>query len=92
MSTLGCNANLKPEQSLALHKLQLNKSIIIKAADKDGNTVIIDQKDYHKMCLDILKNRQWYCPISEDCIFQFSQEFWSLTMDAPNNRIITKEV
>lgn len=53
-----CNANLTPKQSLALHKLQFNISIIIKAADKDGNTVIIDQKDNRKIIknLNILSN------------------------------------
>lgn len=52
--------NLTPRQRKALTRLQNNKDIIIKPADKGGNVVVQDLKQYKEICQKILRNTQWY--------------------------------
>lgn len=54
------DANLTPKLRKALKNLQGNKNLVIKPADKGGNIVVQDTKQYKEICLKILRNTQWY--------------------------------
>lgn len=54
------NENLTPKLRKALKRLQKNKDLIVKPADKGGNIVVQDTKQYRNMCLKILTNTNWY--------------------------------
>lgn len=43
-----------------LKSLQKDQAIIIKLADKGGNTVVMDVLQYSSMCKKILNNKDWY--------------------------------
>lgn len=47
-------SNLSPEQTLALESLKNNFGITIKASDKGGNVVLMDNELYENMCLKML--------------------------------------
>lgn len=52
--------NLSIAQSEALRQLASLDKVVIKPSDKGVNIVLMDSKDYEKMCLDLLQNRDWY--------------------------------
>lgn len=72
-------SNLSTKHLEALSNLQNNLSLVIKPVDKGGNTVVMDQSDYCRMCMDILNNRDWYSPISETQLDGFKQSVFDLT-------------
>lgn len=53
---LGPCPNLPVELKKALKSLRMNRNIIIKPSDKDGNLVIMNVEGYEKMCYDIIHN------------------------------------
>lgn len=56
----GRGDNLSPALRKAATALQKNQDIIIKMADKGGNTVMMDRPLYIEMCHRMLKNKEWY--------------------------------
>lgn len=54
------SSNLTAEEYKALENLRKDKSIIIKASDKGGNVVIMNNFHYKLTCLKILNNSLWY--------------------------------
>lgn len=58
--------NMTPQLRKAATALQKNTNIIIKSADKGGNTVIMDRPQYVDMCFRILNNRDWYAESTVD--------------------------
>lgn len=58
--------NLEPHIRKALVSLQRNKNIIIKHANKGGNTVILDKSQFIHMYERILGNPDWYIKVTFD--------------------------
>lgn len=66
------------EQQHALKTLKTNSEVSIKASDKGGNVVLMNNIDYEKMCLEILNNRQCYKKIYPATVDRFNGEFYQL--------------
>lgn len=61
LSVLGANSrNMTRAELQALQNLERDTSIIIKAADKGVNLVIMDHTQYRKMCLAIFSDVKGY--------------------------------
>ena len=58
--------NLSQRERSALHRLNKNKDIAIKAADKGGTTVIMDSSEYFKEATRQLQNEQYYQKVERD--------------------------
>lgn len=56
--------NLTADENQVLDDLCKNKLIVIKASDKGGNVVVMENYHYRAMCQKILDNRSWYKSIS----------------------------
>ena len=52
--------NLSQRERSALHRLNKNKDIVIKPADKGSATVIMDSSEYFKEAMRQLQNEQYY--------------------------------
>lgn len=83
--------NLSPRLRQALTSLQKNSELIIKPADKGGNLVVMDRTKYELMCLRILKNREWYRPISQTVKESYYREFRNIITCALSNGLIDKQ-
>ncbi|CAC5401512.1 unnamed protein product [Mytilus coruscus] len=57
--------NLSKKERIALNNLRANKNIIIKKADKNSSTVVLDKKLYIKQAMVILNNNIHYEQIQE---------------------------
>lgn len=82
--------NLNSEQIHAFKSLKNNIGITIKASDKGGNIVLMDNINYENLCLKILKIT-CYCKISPSLVNRFSHEFYSLIDEALNEGAIKKD-
>lgn len=51
--------NLQYGLAKALCDLSKNQSNVINPADKRGNMVVMDVSDYERMCLEMLRNRDY---------------------------------
>ena len=58
--------HLTKKEIAALKSLKSNGSIIIRKADKGGNTVILNKKDYIAEANRQLRNTRHYKPVSKD--------------------------
>lgn len=72
----------------ALISLQRNKTIVIKPADKGGNTVILDSVQYRDMCNKILSYMEWYKPSSVDEMECAHSRLLDIVIESNMNRII----
>lgn len=78
----GFSSNLDHSQTKALKSLQKCSDVVIKQSDKGGNIVLMTHNQYQSMCLTILNNRNWYCPISQSLVSSFAQELRILCTEA----------
>lgn len=63
INKLACNKsahNLEPRLRTALKHLTSNHNLVIKPADKGGNTVVMSLEEYNSMCQKPLDNEEWY--------------------------------
>lgn len=72
------SANLSPALSSAPADLRGYTHLTIKEADKGGRVVVMDNDEYNSMCMDLLNNSKWYCPISFLQIDSFTIDFYRL--------------
>lgn len=57
---LQLNSNLSPEQTRALQELSSINTQTVKPSNKGGNVVLMGSAQYKRMCLDLLRNKDWY--------------------------------
>lgn len=74
--------NLTLDQSEALKSLQSRNDIVIKPSDKGGYIVTLSHPQYQSMCLNILRNSDWYCRIGNEQISLYANELRSLCTNA----------
>lgn len=74
-------------QSQALKKLKSYKHLTIKASDRGGNIVVLDNSHYRKICLDLLNSPTWYRKME-----RFTSNFYSLVDEAFHNQVINKTI
>lgn len=84
--------NLSANEAPALKQLSDNSSITIKASDKGGNVVILDNEKYIDMCNQILKNPNWYRRMPGNIVEKFNREFYDLIDNAFSNNMINKQL
>lgn len=62
------NRNISRAEEGAIKNLAYNNTIVIKAADKGGATVIIDKADYHRSMFTILEDTETYKKVNHNDI------------------------
>ncbi|KAM9316803.1 leucine-rich repeat neuronal protein 4 [Gastrophryne carolinensis] len=91
VDTKGIRAeNFSPAQKQALKELADNPDIVIKPADKGGNTVIMTKEQYEKMCYKILENKEWYQKTSIQKIRTDQDEYNNIITGAYQHNVINK--
>lgn len=86
------NQNLSQAHRNALVGLSSNSQLVIKPSDKGGNVVLLDELQYRNMCWDILKNRQWYKPISASNIAKYNLEYEHIIHSAHAEGLIINKI
>lgn len=85
-------SNLTFTQWQTLSKLQNHPDLIIKAADKGGNIVLMTKSNYEAMCFNILSNPQWYRRISTSCTSSFKNEFLQIINNAFSEGLVDQDL
>lgn len=83
--------NLSPEHRHALKIIRNDMNITIKASDRGGNIVLMDNAKYERMCLNILNNTKCYKKISPALVDKFNQEFLCLIDESLNQGAINRD-
>lgn len=83
--------NLTKNKKIALRNLSSHHEITIKASDKMGNIVLMDNEKYSQMCMKILTNCDWYRPVGPDVGQAFNNKFYALVDEAFQNKVISKQ-
>lgn len=84
--------NLTKKEMSALKTLSDNNQIIIKAADKGGNIVVLDNEKYVNMYNKIFNNLEWYRRIAANYVKKYNDDFYLLIDTAYSNSIITNQL
>ena len=100
-------SNLPPEEFKALKeliRLQRERVLVIKAADKGAGIIILDFQDYLKSCYDHLLSsllsqsleqetnpKLYYAPVDEFSLERAKKTILDTLQEALDNQIITKE-
>lgn len=79
--------NLSPREWQAVSDLANQMDITIKPSDKGGNTVIMDNNQYIHMCMNILRNHDWFRPIPSSLIKKYNDQFYEMVDLAYLNNI-----
>lgn len=90
--TRSVNVNLNLSQTDALEQLGNNPNLVIKPLDKGRTVVLMNGLQYRNMCWDILKDRQWYKPITEEVVGKYKKEFDDLVLQAYLEGTITQDI
>lgn len=72
----------------AVVALQKTTDIVIKPADKGGNTVVMDHPLYTEMCLKILHNKNWYAESTMEAFHLANNKLSELILKAESRGII----
>lgn len=83
--------NLTPNEKVALRNLSSLHEITIKASDKGGNIVLMDNDQYSRMVKIFMHNRDWYRPVGPDVVQTFNNKFYALVDEAFQNKVISKQ-
>lgn len=75
------------EIEMSVLKQLSDNSITIKASDKGGNVVVLDNEKFIDMCNQILKNPNWYRQMPGSIVEKFNRDFYSLVDTAFSNNI-----
>lgn len=70
--------NLLPEQTNALMELKNMDTVVVKASDKGGNIVLMDNSYNERMCLDILRNVDWNRPVFKSYNAELHQKYHAI--------------
>lgn len=85
------NTNLNFKLRKALQGLQNDQQLVIKPADKGGNTVVMDSTQYQTMCLKILNNTEWYAVSSHKALEKAHNRLTNIILDAHHEGIIDED-
>ena len=80
--------NLKKEEWTAITTLRNNKDIVIKAADKGGNIVIMNKEDYIQEGLRQLSDSNHFEILEEDPTQNYNNQIHQVLQQAANLNII----
>lgn len=80
--------NMTSELRKAIVALQKNTDIVIKPADKGGNTVVMDRPLYTEMGLKILHNKDWYAESTMEAFHLANSKLSKLILEAESCGII----
>lgn len=75
-----------------LISLQNNTAIVIKLADKGGNTVVLDIIQYTSMCLKILGTRSWDEPSSKELLNKAHLKLIKIFVSANQKEVIDQDM
>lgn len=86
------HSNFDREERAALDALARDHYIVIKPSDKGDNVVVMDNVQYIEMCMNILRNSEWYRPIQRSSLDKFTRDFYLSVDTAFHQNVITKHV
>lgn len=78
LETSNNRPNLTRAEFQALKSLETNKSLVIKASDKGGNTVVMGRTAYTAMCQKILDDKLGYEVLSRDPTMEYQTILFSI--------------
>lgn len=84
-------SNLEPRLQQALTSLSNNLNIVMKSADKVGNTVVMNRVQYEHMCFKILNNRERYGEIGSEEVEIAHNHLSSLINEAFHSGVMNKQ-
>ena len=79
---------MKKEEWKAITTLRNNKDLVIKPADKGGNTVIMNKQDYLQEVLKQLSNNNHYETLEEDPTQECNNQIYQVLQQATDLNII----
>lgn len=72
-------------------KLEQNKNIVVRPADKGGGVVLLKKEDYYGEIQRLLSDTTTYLPLSGDPMIKLKEELSSWVSDGVSKTILTQK-